>query len=68
MITKLSTDYLLIASALAEFYRYANGKDDELKFYLMCKFFYYYTKITEEEGGFEPLVTFGVCGLENRII
>ena len=53
VITKLSTDYLLIASALAEFYRYVDEKDDELKFYLICKFFYYYTKITEEEGGFE---------------
>ena len=53
VITKLSTEYLLIGSALSEFYKVASKEDDELKFYFICKFFYYYTKITEEEGGFE---------------
>jgi len=52
---KLSTDYILMASALFEFHELAptGRENDELRFYFICKFFSYYSKIAEEAGGFE---------------
>jgi hypothetical protein len=51
----LSNDYLLLASALAEFRQRVvrNLSNDMEKFYFISKFFSHYSKIAEESGGFE---------------
>jgi len=52
--SKLSTDYLLLALALAEFHKWTSkDSKDKVKFYFICKFFFYYSKIAEDAGGFE---------------
>jgi len=52
---KLSNDYILLASALHEFQEIASSTTvpNERKFYYICKFFFYYSRISEEAGGFE---------------
>lgn len=55
VFSKLSNDYILLASALHEFHEIALSEEvpNERKFYYTCKFFFYYSKIAEKAGGFE---------------
>ena len=74
VFSKLSNDYILLASALHEFHEIALSDEvpNERKFYYTCKFFFYYSKIAEEAGGFEfenrlseEVVTFLVSDIIN---